>query len=211
MLDECPKTQETKTVLRLVAVFEEDETLTNRLLARQTALEDIRAFVHVIDKVSSFPLEDAIDRSFLPRKNDTTPFRISRFSDGTIGVYYSAIEEDTCKKEVAFHLGQETGDLGNDLNPRTYRLIKCDYQGLTADLCGKEEEYPSLTSATEEGYPFCQDLAKRAIAEDIDGFFVPSARNANGTCVPVFKRESLVNIRDKGPRTATVRGGQLQF
>ncbi len=181
------KSKKNQTVLRLVAVFEKDETLTNRLLARQTTLEDIRAFVHVIDKVSPFPLEDAVDRSFLPRKNDTTPLRTSRFSDGTIGVYYSAIEEDTCKKEVAFHLGQETGDLGNDQNPRIYRLIKCDYQGLTVDLCGKEKKYPDLTSATETGYPFCQDLAKRAIAEDIDGFFAPSARNADGICAPIFR------------------------
>ncbi len=170
MLDECPKTQKIQTVLRLVAAFAENETLTNRLRARQTTREDTRVFAPNIDKVSPFSLEAAVDRSFLPRKNDVTPFRISRFSDGTIGIYYSAIEEDTCKKEVAFHLGQEASDLGNDLNPRTYRLIKCDYQGLTVNLCGKEEEYPALTSATDAGYPCCQNLAKRAIENDIGNY-----------------------------------------
>ena len=41
-------------------------------------------------------LEDA----FRPRPDKPTPYPVRRFGDGTMGVYYSALEERTCEREL---------------------------------------------------------------------------------------------------------------
>ena len=158
-------------------------------------------------------LVETIDNTFQAREGEgeALPFREGRFGDGTIGVYYSAIEEDTCKKEVAFYLNEQIKDLNRDKYPRTYHSIECHYEGATVDLRGKEKKYPNLVSNTKTGYPFCQDLARRAVERGIVGFLAPSARNPGGTCVPVFRRTALSDPRSKRRYCATVRSGRVQF
>ena len=85
--------------------------------------------------------------------------------------------------------------LATETSPEQYSLIECDYNGVTADLRGKENKFPELVSTTNTGYPFCQSVALEALEKGIEGLYTPSARNLEGTCVPVFQRNSL-----SGPR-----------
>ena len=211
MLDECPKSRESTIVYRLASVLRETESLSTRLLGRGSNPADVSDTVSVVSGKTPLSLEETIDNTFHAREGEILPFREGRFGDGTIGVYYSAIEEDTCKEEVTFHLREQTTDLNQDLHVRTYHSIECRYDGTTVDLCGKEKEYPDLVSKTKTGYPFCQYLARTAVARGVDGFFAPSARNPGGTCVPVFRRSALSEPRAGRSYHATVLSGSILF
>ncbi|MDE0391313.1 MAG: RES family NAD+ phosphorylase [Rhodospirillales bacterium] len=157
--------------------------------------------------------EEIVEYAFKGRQNRTKPFKEGRFGDGTMGVYYSAIDEVTCEKEIAFHVGEEVNELPREQFPhlRHYSLINCQYSGRTADLRGKESQYLELTSESKSGYPFCQSLGLRAVENGIDGFFTPSARHAGGTCVPVFERTALSKPRITNAVTLKVTSKGLEF
>ncbi len=211
MIDECPKTRESATVYRLASILRETESLSTRLLGRGSNPADVSDTVSVVRGKTPLSLEEAIDNTFRAREHAALPFSKGRFGDGTIAVYYSATEENTCKEEIAFHLRERIKDLDQDPHVRTYHSIVCRYDGTTVHLRGKEREHPELVSKTKTGYPFCQSLAQMAVDRGIDGFFAPSARNPGGTCVPVFSRVTL-----SGPQTgrayfATVISGGMIF
>ena len=102
-------------------------------------------------------------------------------------------------------------DLVDDLSPRYFQMIKCNYDGATIDLRGKEQQHPDLTSRTNAGYPFCQALGLEAVGRGVDGFLAPSARREGGTCVPVFKRAALSEPRVVHSCSATVQSGSVVF
>ena len=211
MLDECPKTNESKTVLRLASVLADSETILIRLINRGSNPADVFESIPFIKEKISLSLEETIDDMFRAHHDTTPRFREGRFGDGSIPVYYSAIEEDTCREEVSFHLQKQAGDLVDDLDPRYFRLIKCNYDGATLDLRGKERQHPELTSRTNAGYPYCQALGLEAVELGIDGFLAPSARRQGGTCVPVFSRAALSEPRVGYSCRATVQSGSVVF
>ena len=137
--------------------------------------------------------EELVADSFSPLDSLSGRFSVGRFGDGTIGVFYSALDELTCKRELEYHLF--TGYVHDGALPfeRTYSLILCSYSGQTADLRGQEVHHPELVSETDDGYSFCQDLALKAVGRGISGFFTRSARNEVGICVPVFRDSALSN------------------
>ena len=75
------------------------------LLKRGIDIEDVEDAATVLGKLP-LPLtaEELIEDAFHPQDQRATPFPVKRFGDGTIGVYYSALERVTFKKELAFHL-----------------------------------------------------------------------------------------------------------
>ena len=192
MLDDCVTEETHEIVLRLASTFPEPPPAT--LLRRGISPDNIAGIVSVLSDVH-MPLaaEEIVGHAFFKRDDKTPPFPVSRFSDGSIGIYYSALEETTCQRELEYHLGSTLTEAQNNafLYPRFYSLIACSYSGITANLCGQENIHPELVSETKEGYPFCQQLGLQAIARDIDGFMTPSARNGGGTCIPVFKQSAL--------------------
>ena len=99
---------------------------------------------------------DVIDNAFRPRSEMPTPFPIGRFGDGSIAVYYAALEKRTCEQEILFHVIDELNEIPN--HTRFYSLVECQYAGMTTDLCGHEVNYPCLVSDTKQGNPFCQQL-----------------------------------------------------
>ena len=187
MLENCSVAKKRNTVFKL----------SNYLDSLDIGLRDIGTDPANIESASSkltglrtpITAKDVLDDAFLPRNNTPTPFAIGRFGDGSIGVFYSALEEKTCKQEILFHTIEELNETPS--RPRYYRLIECQYTGSTADLRRHELKYPCLVSETKKGYPFCQQLGLEAVEREIDGFFAPSARQIGGTCVPVFSRSSL--------------------
>ena len=211
MLDRCRVSNESAVVYRLASVLRDGETLSAMLLRRGSRPEDVSDTVSNVVGKTPLSLSEFIDSTFQGREGEATPFREGRFGDGTIGVYYSAIDEDTCRKEVAFHLLEQIRDLEQDPHPRTYNSIVCRYEGTTIDLRGKEHEFPDLVSETKRGYPFCQEIAHEAVTRGTDGFFAPSARNPDGTCVPVFRREALFEPQTGHVFRAIVQSGRIQF
>lgn len=157
--------------------------------------------------------EETVDHAFFRQDDKTPPFTTGRFSDGSIGVYYSALEKMTCQRELEFHLGDAIAEARDNafLYPRFYSLIGCNYSGVTANLCGQEDAHPQLVSETKEGYPFCQELGLQAVQREIDGFTTPSARNNGGVCVPIFTRGSLTKPTVKHQVKLIVSTTKVEF
>ena len=212
MLDCDAFKEEHKSVLRLAAVS--GNTSKSMLLKRGIDIEDVEDAATVLGKLP-LPLtaEELIEDAFRPQDQRATPFPVKRFGDGTIGVYYSALEKVTCKKELAFHLNTSFIEMHekNFSYDRVYSLVECNYSGTTVDLRGQEINNPDLVSETEAGYPFCQRLALKAVKRRIAGFFTASARHDGGTCVPVFARSALSNpsIRCEVTLQVTVAGAEF--
>ncbi len=205
MLDDCPIEYRQSTVYRLAATF--TKPLDAVLLGRgidPDSIEETRAEIARVG--GQFTPEGIVSNSFRGRTGRYKPFPESRFSDGTIGVFYSAIEVSTCEKEIVFHLEIKEGD-----DTRYFSLIDCDLSGTTADLRGKENDYPDLVSQTEAGYPFCQRLGKKATQKNIDAFYTASARDEGGTCVPVFTETVLSNPSITGRVKVTATSDGVRF
>ena len=169
-------------------------------------MEDLSEVIPIIAARTPCSLEEVLDYAFRPRADMEPPYRDGRFGDGTFGVYYSALEEETCKEEVAHHLQKD-----DDASPRSYTMIECRYEGTTANLLGQEKSHAKLVSRTKAGWPFCQKLGCQAIARGLDGFLTASARSHGGTCVPVFSRSALSEPQVGNRYLVTIRRGTANF
>ena len=172
MLENCATQKIRKTVFRLTATPK--EPLPATLLKRGISLWNINPAIAALFKIkTSLTAEETIDDAFRKRDEIIHPFPIGRFGDGSIGVYYSALEKITCQRELEFHISDKLAKMRDNafVHPRFYSLIGCDYSGVTVDLCGLENLHPDLVSDTKEGYPFCQRLGHQAINLDIDGIY----------------------------------------
>ena len=179
-------------VLRLVATHREPTVIA--LLRRGVDPESVGVTVEALAGVGmAFSAAEIVDDAFRPKRDKPTPFREGRFGDGTTGVYYSALERKTCEMELKYHVGRKfvKNNRKSVESVRLYRVIDCEYSGMTSDLRGQEDIFANLVSENESGYPFCQGLAVEGMEKGIEGFFTPSARDSGGTCVPVFKRSTL--------------------
>ena len=192
MLGDCATSAHHKTVLRLAAIAQQPlQTIMSR---RRIDPREHEAIARALASTSmALSANTVLDDAFRPRPDKPTPFPVRRFGDGTMGVYYSALEERTCERELGSHLGRELVQArkAGFNHPRRYALVRCQYHGNTAELRGKERAHPELVSQTLDGYPFCQALAREAVSIRIDGFLTRSAREPSGTCVPVFARDAL--------------------
>lgn len=109
-----------------------------------------------------------------------------RFSDGTFGVFYSALEEETAIAEKRYHASAKAAEDGLS---RTFVLMRCFFDGEYEELVGQEEISPYLVA--DDGYPACCERARESIARGVQCFLTGSARRPGGVCSPVFVRSSL--------------------
>lgn len=121
-------------------------------------------------------------------------FGWSRFSDGTFGVWYGAMDEATSIRETSYKRPEiDSNDFKNANGPiiQCRRLFRAELSAKrSVALTEKNEIYPSLIS---EEYSFCQQLGIKAVKEGIDMYFTPSARNQGGVCTPVFAKHVILN------------------
>jgi hypothetical protein len=177
-------------VLRLASLPKRD--IEDFLLRRgldPASIDDVKAALAAVG--TPITPQEAVNYSFTAHGAPPT-FGTGRFGDGTVPVYYAALEMKTCEREVKYHLAKEIAVVPL---PRLYQLIACDFAGDILDVCGHEHDHPELVSETDSGYPFCQALAQRAIASNIDAFHTPSARRLGGICTPVFSHPALTSPR----------------
>ena len=212
MLGECVVQKETKTVIRLTSTVGSSARVALQYLGIDPEIMDDLASLFDLLGLSLSP-DEIVEDSFQPRDDLLGSFGVGRFSDGTIGVYYSALDDVTCRQELANRLSSElVGSLsGHAGYERFYSVIHCIYSGETADLRGKERGYPQLVGDGTDAYAFCQCLARKAVENDIDGFFTTSARRKGGTCVPVFSRSTLSSPRIVSRVRVTVTDSSVTF
>ena len=212
MLGECVVQKETKTVIRLTSTVGSSARVALQYLGIDPEIMDDLASLFDLLGLSLSP-DEIVEDSFQPRDDLLGSFGVGRFSDGTIGVYYSALDDVTCRQELANRLSSElVGSLsGHAGYERFYSVIHCIYSGETADLRGKERGYPQLVGDGADAYAFCQCLARKAVENDIDGFFTTSARRKGGTCVPVFSRSTLSSPRIVSRVRVTVTDSSVTF
>jgi len=194
LLEACSVSKEEIDTLRLASLPRREVAST--LYERGVKFENIRESISVLEELGQFmTAEQFMNDSFRPRISNITPFRAGRFNNGTFPVYYSAIEEETCKCEVEYYFRQE---IDNETDPpkehsRTYNLVHCRFRGTVANLLEMEEQHPQLTSETQDGYPFCQRIGEEAMETGVQALLTPSARNLGGKCLPVLDRKTLSN------------------
>ena len=185
MIEKFGRDQRKQDVLRLAALPRIDALLLQRGIAFES-IEDIKAALAALNIVMD--AEDAVHAPF------RTP-QLGRFSDKHQPAFYSALEESTCVAEISHHHARQLTEQTSGAFPyeRYYDLIRVEFSGLALLLLGEEGNHPELVSATDAGYPFCQNLAREAVADGMDALITRSARAADGTCIPVFSELTLRN------------------
>lgn len=120
------------------------------------------------------------------------PFLLSRYGNGTFGVWYGALDLMTTIHETIFHLVKEESKVeglsGVLIRERAVYLVKA--RALLIDLVGKEKQYPDLVS---DNYALTQQIAERLHTEH-PGLLVPSAR-CSGVNLVAFTPKILSDPR----------------
>ena len=113
----------------------------------------------------------------------------SRYGDGSIRVWYGALDEDTALAETCYHQIQMLREIeGIDRVVTRYRKVwQIQANGLFIDLRDKLEEFPALTG---DDYAWPQSIGKRLAHEGLPGLLYPSAR-WRGECLAAFRATPL--------------------
>ncbi len=120
------------------------------------------------------------------------PFMFSRFSDGTYGVWYGSLEEETTLYETAYHMiVAETNIESNSgviIRERSMYTVHCS--AILFDFRKKEKKYPKLID--KNSYDYTQTVGKRVATEGHPGIITPSSR-CNGANIVIFNPRVLSN------------------
>jgi len=122
--------------------------------------------------------------------------RPSRFTDGSFGVYYAALDTDTAIAETVFHAERflrETAEPPIELERRCY--VGKVLQPLD-DLRGPR--FTHLRNPDLATYPTAQAFAAERRSAGSWGLNYPSARHAGGECIAAF-RTRAVSLPVQGP------------
>ena len=133
------------------------------------------------DEVLDAPFSD---KPFVP---DAT-----RFSDGSIRIFYSALEFETAEAEVWYWFVKPVlAGAAPKKRVIYYRRAECRFSGKVKDLRGSIAAMPFLID--DNSYDQCNTVGNEAFVAALDGILTTSARRAAGTNLPVFVRASLSN------------------
>ena len=136
-----------------------------------------------------FDSDAFLDRFF--SKIYPTSQRQTRFSDGSIPVYYSALEPETAQAEVKHWILKDVDQYPVDR--LYYRLFQCMFSGEVVDTLERVVDFPWLIA--NDGYDQCNQIARDAIRLRLDGLLTRSARRQEGRCLPIFRRTALSNAQ----------------
>jgi len=116
----------------------------------------------------------------------------SRYGDGSVRVWYGALEEDTALAETCWHqLRQLRAIEGLTAPVIRYRAVyRVQARGLFLELRGKEREHPELL---DDDYAATQAIGKHAAAQGLPGVLYPAARWPDGSCLAAFRADPLAN------------------
>lgn len=132
---------------------------------------------------------EAIDYPFRSDHNVT-----SRYGDGTVRVWYGALDQLTALAETCWHQLQQLQAIEGIAAPVVrYRAVyRVQARGLFLELRNKEGEHPQLL---DEDYAATQAIGKHVAAQGLPGLLYPAARWPSGDCLAAFRAEPLADPR----------------
>lgn len=181
MLEEIPEV-EGKWTLHRFAVQPQFAQILNEDRLDQEDSEEMAALIvkRLLATVEGYLCSAPFDVEYPPP---------SRYSDGTIPVFYGSLESKTAESEVKHRLLIRISVDERDLETAYYVRFRCLFSGTVKDLRAMERDWPDLVHDTD--YKFCNSLGTAAKEAGLDGLLVPSARRIGGTNMPVFSRIAL--------------------
>lgn len=122
------------------------------------------------------------------KKND---YGVSRFSDGTWPVLYTAADEITAVTEVFHHLYEAKRIAGNLQDDDSWDLLifSISFSGKCANISVPPGN-ADILHPKKEMYSHGHKLAKEKKDEGYDAIKIRSARRLTGTCYPIFTKSS---------------------
>lgn len=146
-----------------------------RLAAQQQGAEDLQ----VRELVGGLPHAHFINAAFAYFR----PRERNRFNGPGRGAWYAALDVETCKIEVGFHLTRELQRV-NDFNAVVdYAEMFASFAGEFADLRSVNPQPDCLHPDPAVGYPAGNSLAEVVRNNGHNGIVYPSVRHDGGTCL----------------------------
>lgn len=150
----------------------------------------------------------------LHRKRD-----VSRYCDGTYGVFYTAQNGEVALTERTHWAIELVFKMGVSHVVHGLHMIKCSLQGRCVDHFTDWKDHPDIVHPVD--YTFCHGIAKQARNLKADYIEVPSARKYDKKCFPVYG-DDCIKIHDvKEPfpiywngdneRAYVLRNGRRQY
>lgn len=193
MLEAIPTRIFQATVFRLVAWRQTSEFLREQG-ADEERIEDLTRLLKTRGIADT--LEEYCEIPFRRKPRLSKTKHVTRFSDGSFGVFYGSLEPETAEAEVR-HWAPRRFPAGSAARRTLWYLrLECDFDGSTKDLRPMQAEWPKLTH--DHDYELCNRLGAEAVAIILDGLLAPSVRKKDGTNVPVFTRKAIHNPRGNG-------------
>jgi RES domain len=112
-----------------------------------------------------------------------SPWRKTRFSDGSFGVYYAGRKFETALLEVSFHMARFHAATDDPPVREQYRAYKGSINKIMHDVRGPGFDH-LLDAATS--YDASQSFAAVLRRSGSNGIVYPSVRHRNGECVAAF-------------------------
>ena len=112
------------------------------------------------------------------------PRETNRFNSAR-GAWYAALDVETCKREVAWHMAEFLARSGELKGVVDYAEMFASMAGEFVDLRGSPG-HPCLDPDPAVGYPAGNAIADAARAQGLNGIIYPSVRHAGGTCIVGF-------------------------
>lgn len=183
LLDEIPTACSLRRIYRLASLPRYDELLAELELDApgEQELSDL-----LVAAGYGTSLKELCDAPFRPKRRLGM---VTRYSDGSYPVFYSALDPATAKAEVAHWFKKSFGGRPQGQRSAYYQGFTCLFEGQEKDLRDKLSAWPELVHDSD--YTFCNRIGAEAVRLELDGLVVPAARRENGSNLPVFKRAAI--------------------
>ena len=119
----------------------------------------------------------------------------SRFSDGSFGVYYAGLEEETAIQEVAFHRGRFLEMTREVACIQEEQVLQALVSGVLLDIRGEAGAHPELYAADPAAYAGAQAFGAAVRRAEGTGLVYASVRHPGGTCVGLFRPKAVSECR----------------
>lgn len=114
----------------------------------------------------------------------------SRFSDGSYGVYYAAIDFPTARAETIHHFERFARDSGDDIRNIDMRVVVGKVDERFHDIAGLAEPLRAAVLAPDD-YAAGRALGRRLRDAGSNGVVYPSVRHAGGICLGAFRPRAV--------------------
>jgi len=115
----------------------------------------------------------------------------SRFSDGSFGVYYAALDETTAIQEVAFHRERFLATTHEPACVLEEQVLWAEVTGELTDIRGEQGTHPEWYGPATAHYPAAQALGSSLWRAGQTGLVFSSVRNPGGECFGIFRPRAI--------------------